>query len=335
MNSQPTQTTPDSIPLWLPAATAAAVHVLIVTAAWLAFGDDMLQAHDGQHFGALALDPLLLNSPTLDYVAYRASRIAMPALAWPFSWLGAVAALAMVQVGAVWIGVRALTNLAMRRELSPWFGFVFAILPGTLISTRVLVADAVAAAFMLAAADAWERGKVGWAWATLAVLSKETMLLAVAGFAVFDWRRAMAPGLALTVWVASLIARFGWDAPGETVGLPFVGAVEAVRVWMFNERWEEFAGGLGVILVVVVVGRLAFVLKSSLSIAALAVCLVIPFLGVAALQYAVHSQRLVLFPLASALVLLPNKGYSLPRTEHSLSLTSVSPGRQEPEPKSR
>jgi hypothetical protein len=277
------------MPLWLPAATAAAVHVLIVTAAWLAFGDDMLQAHDGQHFGALALDPLLLNSPTLDYVAYRASRIAMPALAWPFSWLGAVAALAIVQVGAVWIGVRALTNLAMRRELSPWFGFVFAILPGTLISTRVLVADAVAAAFMLAAADAWERGKVGWAWATPAVLSKDTMLLAVAGFAVFDWRRAMAPGLALTLWVGSVLARFEWVTPGDTIGVPFVGAVDAVREWIFFERWEEVVGGLGLAVIIAVTLWLAWRIRSPVAVSAAAACDIVPFLGVSALISSITS----------------------------------------------
>ncbi len=288
---------------WMPAATAATLHILVVAAAALAFGEDMLQAHDGQHFGALALDPLLLHSPTLDYVAYRASRIAMPALAWPFSWLGAVAALAIVQVGAVWIGVRALTNLAMRRGLSPWFGFMFAILPGTLISTRVLVADAVAAAFMLAAADAWERGRSGWIWATLAVLSKEAMLLAVAGFAVFDWRRAVAPMVALTLWVGSLLARFEWVTPGDTIGLPFVGAIAAVQEWIHFQRWEEVIGGVALSAIVAVSLWLAWRIRSPLAISAAAACAIIPFLGVSALRYAIHTQRLIMYPLAIGLLL--------------------------------
>jgi hypothetical protein len=102
-----------------------------------------------------------------------------------------------------------------------------------------------------------------------------------------------------------------------------------------NERWEEIAGGLGVMLLVVIVVRLAFALRSPLSIAALAVCVVIPFLGVAALHYAVHSQRLVLFPLAAVVVLWPNKRSAPSLTRHSLSLASASPGRQEPARKSQ
>lgn len=51
-----------------PDHVAAALDALIAIATWMAFDPDLVSAHDGQHFAALANDPLLLDSPSLDYV---------------------------------------------------------------------------------------------------------------------------------------------------------------------------------------------------------------------------------------------------------------------------
>lgn len=278
------------------AAAAAGFHSLLVGVVLLTFGD-VLGDHDGLHFAALTLDPLLLDSPVLDHTTYRAMRIGMPLLAWPLSWLGPDVALAVVQVLGVGVGSWALSCMAIRRGLSGWYGLVFAVLPGTLISTRVLVADALAAAFMLAAVNAWESGRAGWLWALAAVLSKETMLFAVVGYALFDWRKAVAPLGAFGIWVASLLARFGWSSPDRTIGPPLEGFSTAVQVWWDNARSDEMAGGLLLVLLLSVVGWLAVRDRSPVMASAAGVCLLVPFLGFDALKHALHSQRFVLFPL--------------------------------------
>lgn len=289
-----------------PALVAALIHAGIVVAAWFAFGDELLLAHDGQHFAALALDPLALGDPDVDHIAYRAMRVGMPLLAWPVSWLGPTAALGIVQVVAVAIGVHACSNLAARRGLTRWLGLSFAVLPGVLVSSRTLVADAVAAAFMLAAADRWERQVRAWPWATMAVLSKETMLLAVVGWALFNWRRLIAPITIFVVWLGTLVMRFGWTSPSDTIEVvPFVGWVDTLAGWSEFAVWEEAVGGLGLLALGVVVAVTAARRRTPLSISALTALSVFPFLGVGALQYAVHSYRMAIYPLAIAILEWP------------------------------
>lgn len=287
-----------------PAVIAGVVHALFVVVALTTV--PVLEFHDGRHFAALAADPLLLNNPVLDHPAYRASRIALPILAAPFAlFLTSGVALAIVHVLSVVAGTWAACRLAVRRGRPEWWGAVFAALPGSLIAARTLTAAVLGAAAILLAADAYETGRAVWPWLTLAIFTRETMVLAALGFAVWvGWRHMAIPIGAYVLWVGSLVWRFGWSTPSSTIGQPGIGFLEAGQLWWGARRWSEFVGGAVVLLVVVLSALVAFRRPEPLTIAALLVCLVVPFLGVEATKYAIHTQRFLLLPMA-VLALVP------------------------------
>jgi hypothetical protein len=160
--------------------------------------------YDGQYFWALAQDPLLLHSRTVATIpGYRLDRIVYPALAYALA-TGHVAAipwtLLAVNVGAVLALTAVFATYARRRGWSAWWALAVGLLPGLLLGTLADLAGPLAVTFMLGGLMAWE-SKKRWLAAgllSLAVLTREPMLLAVAAIAIEAaahwWTRRREPG---------------------------------------------------------------------------------------------------------------------------------------------
>lgn len=202
--------------------------------------------HDGPMFYAVARNPWPLDVPSesLDRPRYRLQHPMFPWLVWlvhPTGSGGNALLWSMFGVGvaALVAGGVAVGALSHTLRGPVWLALVFPILPGATVSLRITVADALAVALLAAAIALSLRGHAVGAVvaAVAAVLTKEPMVLALAGVAL--WRRDR-QGLALVgvpVLVAGLWALFlRWqvDSPGGEViefGLPLRGLVGAVDIW--------------------------------------------------------------------------------------------------------
>ncbi|MCG6962800.1 MAG: hypothetical protein LJE95_05955, partial [Acidobacteria bacterium] len=214
--------------------------------------------YDGEFYAVLASDPLLRHQTTfrgLDNPTYRATRVLVPLLAWasvggsarlgPFAYVVWcwVLGLAGPVIVLLWLG-------AFR-----WRFLLFALLvlnAGLVVSLVRATPDAAALALMLAAlllAERFRRPAATLAGGTLAVLARETSVLAVPGLVWPEleagrWRRAigmaLTPALALGSWrlyVAAVTHRGVGSAWGN-FGLPFGWLPEKIRrVWAAG--WEH------------------------------------------------------------------------------------------------
>jgi hypothetical protein len=220
--------------------------------------------YDGQYFWALAQDPLLLHSRTVAAIpGYRLDRIVYPALAYALA-VGRVNAipwtLLAVNVGAVLALTAAFGSYARRRGWSAWWALAVGLLPGLQFGILGDLGGPLAVTFMLGGLMAWER-KQRWLAAgllTLAVLTREPMLLAVAAIAieaVVQWwgrrhepgalsRSARAvlpavalPGAAFLAWQAYVSSR---HAPGT---LPPASAFQWPLVSLLDQATGTVRGG--------------------------------------------------------------------------------------------
>lgn len=189
--------------------------------------------YDGAYYGQLASDPLLRDPELaggIDSVAYRARRIAAPALAHALAFgdrVEAVRSYAWLNIAA-WLALAALAWRLLpcgdARRFAAWAGLLFSA--GVLHSVRLALVDLPALAALTGALVALEARRLGWAAAALAAaaLSRETTLLAAGVLAWTLWRERerrgaavlllAAAALPVVVWFAWVQARVGPGAGG-------------------------------------------------------------------------------------------------------------------------
>lgn len=180
--------------------------------------------HDGKFFFITANDPLLLepheHAAYLDRPVYRSQRVLYPALAGgfgTFSPWATVWGMVVVNVLAVGVGTFGTALVAQSMGVSRWLGLAFPINFGVLAEIDIDGGGVVALAFAVLGVGLFLRGKehlVPLAFSA-SVLSRETMLLFVAGFFLWilayrrkvSWRLLIAPGAAVVLWRLYVLVR--------------------------------------------------------------------------------------------------------------------------------
>lgn len=174
-----------------------------------------LGGYDGMAFYRLALNPFTHQQKAygiaLDNPSYRQQRIGYPLLAWTASlgnrrWVPT--ALVLVNVIAL-IAMAAIGGaLARHFGFTGWWGLLFALYPGFVLTLSRDTSEIVACAFMLFAAYAFVRQRFVAAalLLTYAVLTRETALvIAIALAVVYLWNRRFKPiAFALPIGVYAL-----------------------------------------------------------------------------------------------------------------------------------
>lgn len=208
--------------------------------------------HDGKYFFVQANDPLVLepeeNIAVIDRPLYRSQRMLYPVLAGGVGLFSAdviVWALIVVNLIAMGLGTWAVACLAMEMGGSPWWGLAFVLNIGFISEMNIDGAGVVAAAAAFGAVVMLLKDRVGWAVAllTIAVLSREAMLIAAAGSAFWLWRRgdkrdavlvAGIPTAAVAIWAIYLRFRIEFDtgvSEVQEIGLPFAGFAQSFKIW--------------------------------------------------------------------------------------------------------
>jgi hypothetical protein len=277
--------------------------------------------HDGQTFWIIARDPLIRHPQAvkqyLSRPAYRYQRIAYPALAAPWRWIGGEKALPwgllLTNLAAVAVGGWFAAALALRLGAPVRASAAFAISPGVIAAVNLDTADAFALAAVLAALYLLLRKQPLWAVvaAVVAVLAKEASLVAFVGVAVFGGRfvdrrtrlaLVLAPAAAAGLWAGYVHLRL--DVPRnseEFSALPFWGYVDAYR-----RGWREFGNWSDAVVAVLLIPFGAFLLwrwwrrRDLLLAAAVPFVLMIPFFSAQVLDLTDNTIRV----MAPALTLL-------------------------------
>lgn len=208
--------------------------------------------HDGKFYFSQAMDPLYLEPAThavhLDRPTYRAQRMLYPTIAAMLGLAGpTLTAWALIGVNLLGLGVGTAATSLLAREmgLSSVFGAAFVFNPGVLVASMIDTAEVLATLFFVLSVLLVLRNRQLLASLALtgAVLSRETMVIAVVGLAVYTlWMRRRVPWhLALPVvipglWWVYLRARLGGltDTVQDTqaVGAPFEGFLGALGHWV-------------------------------------------------------------------------------------------------------
>jgi hypothetical protein len=210
--------------------------------------------YDGQFYYRLALAPFDLHriayGISFDNAAWRMQRILYPLLAWALAlgrpaWvpttLYLVNLLALAAIGAV------VARIARRLSLPAAAPLAMLLLPGFIVTLTQDTTEIVAAAFLLAALDAY-LGRRLLAYALLgavATLARETAILTLGGIAILElvaalrappasrsWRSALLCCLALLPFLLwREVLEYLWGAAqqdaaiSENIGWPLSGAV--------------------------------------------------------------------------------------------------------------
>ncbi|MCX7619862.1 MAG: hypothetical protein N2037_03330 [Acidimicrobiales bacterium] len=203
--------------------------------------------HDGAFFYAIARDVTdpLTAARSLDRPRYRLQRILFPLMARAIYPVGVgeglVGSLLVVGTLGVFGGAVAMGVLAATLRGPWWLGALFPFFTGSMLSLRISTPDPLAVALALGAIAASLRSQhhTAVALGILAVLTKETSLLLLVGFAT--WRRdrpglwlAVGPSIAVASWFAFLHALElppGREPEVIEFGPPFAGWLDAVRFW--------------------------------------------------------------------------------------------------------
>jgi hypothetical protein len=156
--------------------------------------------YDGQFYYRMALVPLAFTNPAygvrLDNPAWRTQRIVYPLLAWAAA-LGSAdwVPLSLLLVNLLGIGAMALfaARLTAFLKLPAVTALAVMLWPGFIVSLTHDTTEIVACAFLLAALDAYLRGRIaGYAiLATLATLTRETSIVFFFGVFCFEVIAAM------------------------------------------------------------------------------------------------------------------------------------------------
>ncbi len=227
--------------------------------------------HDGSLFLLQARDPFYLDDITAqtDRPVYRGQRLFYPLLAGLGGSLPLAAipwVMAMIHVLSFGIGVAATGRLVERQGHSPWWGLAFALNPGVWAGLHIGGAGTLALATGILGVLYTDQRRFGRAAAAFiaSVLTREVMLLMVAGTAVQEWRRSGRLNAGLVLWpVAAAAVLAGYlrlqivsntDAGvAKNLGPPFVGLIEAAPYWVRTPAGLLFALTTITALVIVVV----------------------------------------------------------------------------------
>ena len=226
----------------------------------------VLNLHDGQAFGSLALDPLLSHPDEWGggraEMAYRASRPL-------FSWLVMLTSFGSADVAAwslmVWTALGAGVLAAAAVLLADRWGRQTDWVPLLLLLPGVFgqmvyggLSDGMATGLALLGVVAWLRGRDGWAIVALCLsaLCRETALLAPlallagAAFSGRDWRRAgllLVPFAVYVAWIGAVWLRLRalpTDAGQGRLSLPPANLAAVVGSW----SWVEIIGALSIVV---------------------------------------------------------------------------------------
>ncbi len=297
----------------------------VASAARETLGNDVLvphlDGHDGQFFWVQAHDPLIVRGNStgalFDVPTYRAQRVAYPLVSSIWLICGERAllwGLLLTNLAVLAVGGYSATRVALGLGGPARAGLAFALNPAIVSSVTFDTSDAMALGFLLVSIFAITRHRITWAVAagTVAALTKEPSLLALAGIAVFARgidRRARAallviPMLAVTAWFAYVHWRLGTSSLEVTqFSAPFYGYYYAFqRVWHPMGNWND------AILSLLLLPVAAFVLvrfcrrRTLLMSAAMPFALMLPFLSVVVLDLSINALR-ALAPAVSFLIL--------------------------------
>ena len=230
--------------------------------------------HDGRFFFVQSNDPWMLapeeNINVVDRPLYRSQRMFYPVLAGGGGLLDAEAiiwSMLLVNAVAMGLGSWAVAQIAIEMGGSPWWGLAFVLNIGFISEMSIGAAGVVAGAAAFGSVALWMKGRSGWAVTlmTLAVLSREAMLVAALGTSWYLWKReerrqavlaTAVPATAAAVWALYIRARIGGGSgvdQVEEIGLPFVGLVKAFGSWWGSP--VDLAVGLAMMLLFVLFVR--------------------------------------------------------------------------------
>jgi hypothetical protein len=178
--------------------------------------------YDGQFYYSIGVDPLHA-SVQMDNAPFRYQRILFSIVVWALALGGHPTLVAwwmliLNGVGTL-AGTAALAALLKRHGLSPWFSLAFGLFFGQFASITHDVPDGLAAALVVFAALAIDRGRwiAAALWLAAAGLTRETTMIFATAFAVdalFQrrWGRAvllLSSAIPLIIWLIVLHLIFG------------------------------------------------------------------------------------------------------------------------------
>ncbi|MEX0797441.1 MAG: hypothetical protein WD274_12180 [Acidimicrobiia bacterium] len=226
--------------------------------------------HDGKYFFLQASDPFYLQPDDhaflLDRPTYRAQRMLYPTLAGGFGMFPPVVTawvLVTLNVIAVGVGTYLTSRVAVRLGLSPMFGLAFFINPAIFVSAIINTAEVFGMVFLMGGIlKTMDRKHTAAASLfTLSVLSRETMLLCVVGWVIFEavsrkklrWQMSL-PFAAVAAWWVYLRWRIGYLTDDvqdvRALGRPLDGFLSAFQDWVSQpERVDDLLIGLGLVLI--------------------------------------------------------------------------------------
>lgn len=228
------------------------------------------QGHDGKFFYVQANDPLVLNpdenAVVLDRPLYRSQRMLYPLLAGGAGLFGPetiVWTMLLVNLLAVGVGSWVVARIAVEMGGSPWWGLAFALNLGFISEVNIGGAGVVAAAVAFGAVLCLmrERYVPAIVLLVLAALSREAMLIAAAGSALWLWLRrdrgraivaGAVPLAAVLAWAAYLRMRIGSGVVTtqvQEIGWPFVGFAQAFGNWISDP--VDLAAGVAMMVLFV------------------------------------------------------------------------------------
>jgi len=211
--------------------------------------------HDGRFFFVQSNDPWILhpdeNIEVVDRPLYRSQRMLYPVLAGGGGLLGPEAivwGMLIINLIAMALGSWAVAQIAIEMGGSPWWGLAFVLNIGFFSEMNIGAAGVVAGAAAFGSVALWMKDRTGWAVTlmTLAVLSREAMLVAALGTSWYLWKRGdrrqailatAVPATAAAMWALYIRLRIGGGAGAdqvEEIGLPFVGFAKAYGSWLGN-----------------------------------------------------------------------------------------------------
>lgn len=211
------------------------------------------QGHDGKFFFVQANDPWLIdpedNAAVLDLPLYRSQRMFYPVLAGGAGLFEPRAVLwGMLAVNLIALGAGATGVGAIAREMggSAWWGMAFVFNLGFFSEVVIGGGGVLAGALAFWAVALILRGRLLLAIAmfTLAALSREVMLVAPMGAAMWLWRRGARwdaartvalPSAAVAAWWLYLRFRLGFESGVSEIqglGPPLAGFIEAFETWL-------------------------------------------------------------------------------------------------------
>lgn len=232
--------------------------------------------HDGKFFFAQANDPFLtdpeVHAAVLDRPVYRSQRILFPLIGGGFGLLspwGVVWGMLTLSVLTFGLGAFATSLVSQGMGGSAWWGLAFTLNLGVISELLVGGAGHLGLALVMASIAFLQRGRPGLSVAALsaAVLTREVLMIAVVGIALWLWRKSFrrlamthlaVPALAVLAWGLYVRSRIGWMtgvSEVEELGWPLVGFLEAARLWPYS--LTNGAAGLAVFLLVILFIRRA------------------------------------------------------------------------------